>query len=101
MHCSVPELNAVDFSLFSLPRDYFTGIHVWNYFHGWKKMPKSDADLPELENDRGSAAPGAERTLAILELLSQAGNAGLTISEIAKALALPQNSTSRIVETIQ
>lgn len=61
-------------------------------------MPNPDTDLSELS---ASAAPGTERTLAILELLSKAGNAGLTASEIARALGLPHNSTCRIVETIQ
>lgn len=62
--------------------------------------PESDIDLPT-ETDRASSAPGTERTLAILEVLSKAGHGGLTASEIARALNLPQNSTSRIVETIQ
>jgi DNA-binding IclR family transcriptional regulator len=56
----------------------------------------------EAENDQErSATPGAERTLAILELISRAGDAGMTVAEIARALELPNNSTSRIVDTLQ
>jgi DNA-binding IclR family transcriptional regulator len=60
-----------------------------------------DSALPASGEGERSSAPGTERTLAILELLSRSGDAGMTISEIARALELPNNSTSRVVETIQ
>ena len=67
-------------------------------------MPKTNAAETDNENltdqERG-ASPGAERTLAILELISNAGDAGMTIAEVARALSLPNNSTSRIVDTLQ
>ena len=52
--------------------------------------------LPSME----ITAPGAGRTLDILEFLSRAGEAGATASEIARGLELPHNSTTRILDTL-
>jgi IclR family acetate operon transcriptional repressor len=52
------------------------------------------------EDDR-SGSPGALRTLAILETLSEAGEGGLTAAEIARSLELPANSTLRILEVLE
>jgi len=46
-----------------------------------------------------SAAPGTERTLAILEVLGR-HRAGLSLTEIARELALPVNSVLRIAGTL-
>lgn len=48
-----------------------------------------------------SAAPGALRTLTILETLSGAGEGGLTAAELARRLDLPSNSTLRILEVLE
>ncbi len=58
-------------------------------------------DLPADAADERSGSPGAVRTLAILETLSQAGDAGLTASELARRLDLPANSTLRILEVLE
>ena len=61
-------------------------------------MAQTHESPVELER---AGSPGAERTLAILEALSRAGNTGMTVSEIAHGLALPHNSTCRIIDTLQ
>jgi DNA-binding IclR family transcriptional regulator len=48
-----------------------------------------------------SGSPGALRTLAILETLSSAGEAGLAAAELARRLELPANSTLRILEVLE
>jgi len=58
-------------------------------------------DAPTDAGDDRSASPGALRTLAILETLSGAGDAGLTASELARRLDLPANSTLRILEVLE
>ena len=58
------------------------------------------APPPLAEETSAAASPGADRTLAILEVLSSHGHAGKTIAEIARALDLPQNSVFRIVDTL-
>ena len=60
------------------------------------ETPKPPALLPE----ESAASPGTDRTLAILEVLSGHGHAGMTIAEIARSLELPQNSVFRIVDTL-
>ena len=57
---------------------------------------KSPALLP-LES---AASSGTDRTLAIIEILSSHGHAGMTIAEIGRTLELPQNSVFRIVDTL-
>jgi DNA-binding IclR family transcriptional regulator len=65
-------------------------------------MPNNpDATLLSTIDSERAASPGSERTLAILEVLSKASDVGMTISEIARALDLPHNSTCRIVDTLQ
>lgn len=65
-------------------------------------MPNAlNAIAPLQTESERTAAPGSERTLAILEVLSRSADAGMTISEIARALDLPHNSTCRIVDTLQ
>ncbi len=54
-----------------------------------------------LRIDAPAAAPGALRTLGILETLSAAGDAGLTAAELARRLDLPANSTLRILEVLE
>lgn len=49
--------------------------------------------------DDGAAAPGTERTLAILELLGR-HRFGLSLTEIARELDLPVNSVFRIAGTL-
>lgn len=56
-------------------------------------------EVPVLEDRAGS--PGAVRTLAILETLSAAGEDGRSAAEIARTLALPANSTLRILEVLE
>lgn len=51
--------------------------------------------------DERSGSPGAVRTLAILETLSDAGDAGLTGAEIARRLEMPANSALRILEVLE
>src|ERR1700682_3632936 len=51
--------------------------------------------------DERTGSPGAERTLAILETLSGAGEDGLTAAELARKLDLPANSTLRILEVLE
>lgn len=51
--------------------------------------------------DEKAGSPGALRTLAILETLSAAGDAGLTASEVARRLEMPANSTLRILEVLE
>jgi len=51
--------------------------------------------------DERSGSPGAVRTLAILETLSDAGPAGLTAAELARRLEMPPNSTLRILEVLE
>ena len=58
-------------------------------------------DLPADAADERSGSPGAVRTLAILETLSEAGAPGLTASELARRLDLPANSTLRILEVLE
>ena len=48
-----------------------------------------------------NGVPGAERALQILERVSAAGERGRTASEVARALGLPHNSTSRLLETLR
>ena len=50
--------------------------------------------------DEQSAAPGTERTLAILELLGR-HRTGLSLTEIARDLDLPVNSVYRIASVLQ
>jgi DNA-binding IclR family transcriptional regulator len=54
---------------------------------------------PTILLDDRSAAPGTERTLAILELLGR-HRAGLSLTEIARELDLPVNSVFRITGTL-
>src|SRR5436190_17349412 len=58
-------------------------------------------DATPASADERSGSPGALRTLAILETLSAAGEAGLTASELARRLELPANSTLRILEVLE
>jgi DNA-binding IclR family transcriptional regulator len=58
-------------------------------------------DLPADTGDERSGSPGAVRTLAILETLSDSGDAGLTASELARRLEMPANSTLRILEVLE
>ena len=55
---------------------------------------------PRLLPDESAASSGTDRTLAILEVLSAHGHAGMTIAELGRALDLPQNSVFRIVDTL-
>ena len=55
---------------------------------------------PALLPEESAASSGTDRTLAILEVLSSHGHAGMTIAEISRALDLPQNSVFRIVDTL-
>lgn len=64
-----------------------------------KNLLRIDA-APDLADEK-SGSPGALRTLAILETMSAAGDAGLTASEIARSLELPANSTLRILEVLE
>src|SRR5258706_14993964 len=63
------------------------------------KTLRIDATPTPAEERSGS--PGALRTLAILETLSDAGEAGLTAAELARRLELPANSTLRILEVLE
>jgi IclR family acetate operon transcriptional repressor len=45
-------------------------------------------------------APGTARTLDVLEFLSRAGEAGATASEVARALELPHNTTTRVLDVL-
>jgi DNA-binding IclR family transcriptional regulator len=65
-------------------------------------MPNSQEleRTPPLSDDR-AASPGADRALLMLEIISKAGEKGLTASEIARLLELPHNSTCRIADTLQ
>jgi IclR family acetate operon transcriptional repressor len=54
-----------------------------------------------MSSSYGNSVPGADRTLAVLELLSGAGEAGRTAAEIARALGLPANSTCRLLEVLR
>jgi IclR family acetate operon transcriptional repressor len=56
-------------------------------------------ELAAIPLDDASAAPGTERTLAILELLGR-HRAGLNLTEIARELDLPVNSVFRIAGTL-
>ena len=56
-------------------------------------------ELAGIALDDTSAAPGTERTLAILELLGR-HRAGLSLTEIARELDLPVNSVFRIAGTL-
>ncbi|MBB5037288.1 IclR family transcriptional regulator [Prosthecobacter dejongeii] len=58
----------------------------------------SDEDSA-IQLDDNSAAPGTERTLAILELLGR-HRVGLSLTEIARDLDLPVNSVFRIAGTL-
>lgn len=58
-------------------------------------------DAVPADADERAGSPGAGRTLAILETLSAAGDAGLTASELARRLELPANSTLRILEVLE
>src|SRR5436190_17270054 len=58
-------------------------------------------DATPASADERSGSPGALRTLAILETLSAAGEAGLTAAELARRLDLPANSTLRILEVLE
>ena len=58
--------------------------------------PKSPTLLPE----ESAASSAADRTLAILEVLSRHGHGGMTVAEIARSLDLPQNSVFRIMDTL-
>ncbi len=61
-------------------------------------MAVSTKNLPiQVADD--SAAPGTERTLAILEVLGR-HRAGLSLTEIARELALPVNTVFRIAGTL-
>jgi len=65
-------------------------------------MPSNlDPTLLAPTDSERAASPGSERTLAILEVLSKSSDIGMTVSEIARTLDLPHNSTCRIVETLQ
>ncbi len=63
-------------------------------------MARSAEAASVLIDAERAASPGSERTLAILELISRAGDSGMTASEIARALDLPHNSTCRIIDTL-
>lgn len=58
--------------------------------------PKTPSLLPE----ESAASSGTDRTLAIIEVLSGHGHAGMTVAEIGRSLDLPQNSVFRIVDTL-
>lgn len=62
-------------------------------------MKSSQQELSTIPLDESSAAPGTERTLAILELLGR-HRAGLSLTEIARDLELPVNSVFRITGTL-
>jgi IclR family acetate operon transcriptional repressor len=66
-----------------------------------KKTIRIDATPPAAAADERSGSPGAVRTLAILETLSGAGDAGLTAAELARRLEMPANSTLRILEVLE
>ncbi len=51
------------------------------------------------EVDTKSASPSTDRTLAILEALSES-TGGLTVAELTRVLAVPQNSVFRITSTL-
>lgn len=53
-----------------------------------------------LKLNTASQSPGTDRTLAILELLSE-NSMGMTVAEIARELVIPQNSAFRITNTLQ
>jgi IclR family acetate operon transcriptional repressor len=64
-------------------------------------MPKSASSSPSAISLRDdSPSPGTERTLAILEWLGQ-HRLGQNLTEIARELALPINTVSRITATLQ
>ncbi len=58
-------------------------------------------DVPAAPSEERTAAPGALRTLEILETLSAGGEPGLTAAELARRLDLPANSTLRILEVLE
>ena len=60
----------------------------------------SPSPIPTLLPEESAASSGTDRTLAILEVLASHGHSGMTIAELARALALPQNSVFRIVDTL-
>lgn len=62
-------------------------------------MKTPHRDHAAIALDDSSAAPGTERTLAILELLGR-HRAGLSLTEIARDLDLPVNSVFRIAGTL-
>ena len=62
-------------------------------------MKSPAQELAAIPLDDASAAPGTERTLAILELLGR-HRAGLSLTEIARELDLPVNSVFRITGTL-
>lgn len=62
-------------------------------------MKRSLDEHSAIQLDDNSAAPGTERTLAILELLGR-HRAGQSLSEIARELDLPVNSVFRITGTL-
>jgi IclR family acetate operon transcriptional repressor len=62
-------------------------------------MKPPSAELAAIPLDETSSAPGAERTLAILELLAR-HRSGLSLTEIARELDLPVNSVFRIAGTL-
>lgn len=65
-------------------------------------MPSSsELESNTLNGEERAASPGADRALLMLEVISKAGEKGLTASEIARLLELPNNSTSRIADTLQ
>lgn len=53
----------------------------------------------EIENGGKSASPSTDRTLAILEVLSENAG-GLTVAELTRVLEVPQNSVFRITATL-
>lgn len=64
--------------------------------------PASGPDLAEKQRsllDGAAFSPGTDRTLAILEILSE-HRAGMTVAEMVRALGVSQNSAFRITNTL-
>ena len=53
-----------------------------------------------LQLSKTAASPGADRTLAVIELLFDHHN-GLTIAEIVRETGIAQNTAVRIVQTLE
>lgn len=74
-------------------------FQIWKRFWIWK-MKNTLEEPAAIRLDEQSAAPGTERTLAILELLGR-HRTGLSLTEIARDLELPVNSVFRIAGVLQ